>query len=275
MIRCSTIFWTIGTNSPGEIVALAHALSPEELARAERIPLRDLRERYLASQGGLRVVLGHLLGLQPREVEIVGSTPNKPQISGNRGHLEFNLSHSDNVAVVAVCMSAPIGVDIEATELTIEDDLARSILSESEYEGIMQLSDVNERQIEMYRIWVRKEAALKALGLGLAVDPSAVCVKLDAQGATCIKGNDSMEPFGQDLVRIQDIPTIEGYASALAVVSGAAAYTVAPPVWINPAEMIAGEKPQLPRQQVSKRFEPLFSDRLLFERIGTLGDQQK
>lgn len=86
----------------------------------------------------------------------------KPFIPGWR---HFNISHSGEIVVVVVG-DYPLGVDIEKIEL--RNDLG---VAEYFHSGERRSIYNSETPVtDFYRIWTRKEAFLKATGLGLNMD---------------------------------------------------------------------------------------------------------
>lgn len=155
-----------------------------ELARASAFRFERDRSRYLAARRALRCLLTDYLSVDPQAISI-GVGPNgKPLLEGLEGACEFNLSHSNGVALIAMHRGPPIGVDIETmSRATIDDGLARQCLSPAEYGQWCGLTDVKSLE-GFYSAWTRKEAVLKALGIGLSVEPSSVNVGLEALPAT-------------------------------------------------------------------------------------------
>lgn len=144
-------------------------LSPEEWARADRFVREVDRNRYVVSHAALRIILGGALGAAPDSLSLVASASGKPQLGGAQaGRLQFNLSHSGNLALVGLA-EVPIGVDIEATRpLPDALTLARSHFHPSEIAALAALAP--ERQpAAFYGCWTRKEAFVKAVGTGLSM----------------------------------------------------------------------------------------------------------
>lgn len=96
---------------------------------------------------------------------------------GGQEKLYFNLSHSKDYAVCAVC-DAPVGVDIECVKTK---DVAHmdKILYEKEYKILGFITNSEEKRKYFYECWVTKESYLKNLGCGLSVRPSNFMVEED------------------------------------------------------------------------------------------------
>ena len=144
-------------------------LSLEETARAARFLRRADRDRFIRSHQALRYVLGLHLGRHPRDSAFRTGAHGKPELDDPAaGHLPFNLSHSANHALIGIGAAA-IGVDVEA-ERPITDALAiaRAHFHPGEVADLTRLSG-SARLRAFFACWTRKEAVVKALGLGLSL----------------------------------------------------------------------------------------------------------
>jgi 4'-phosphopantetheinyl transferase len=149
------------------------ALSFDENQRADRF-LQDLhRNRYLISHLKLRRILAQYLGTLPRELQFETSQFGKPifPVSENPG-INFNLSHSNDRMILGVVRKAAIGVDIEEIRPEVARlDVAARFFTQQENEDLRSL--VGDEQIRaFFTCWTRKEAYLKAVGLGLCAHPT-------------------------------------------------------------------------------------------------------
>ena len=148
------------------------------------------RNRQLAGQA-LRAILGGYLDAPPDSLQIETTPDGKPYLRTDQLH--FNLSHSDNLALVAVSGQAPVGIDVEhARAFRAPDRLARRICSEREYASLGRFGHPPgtppEAQRQLLRLWVRKEAVLKGTGegIGRALDEVDVLDDEIAGGWRCL-----------------------------------------------------------------------------------------
>lgn len=153
----------------GELGHLHALLSADERERAAR-GRPDVRRRFVACRGRLRLMLARLLGVEPRNVKFCYGEYGKPSLEGEDAHgWRFNVSHSGDVAIIAVSRSE-VGVDLELADGRGSlDSLASSapaILAESERLVWLTLPS-HERIESLLRTWVAKEALLKAMGCGI------------------------------------------------------------------------------------------------------------
>jgi 4'-phosphopantetheinyl transferase len=155
--------------APGELVDL---LSPQERTRATRIVQSAARARWVSSRGVLRALLGCHLECDPRHLRFQLGPHGKPALPG--GELSFNVSHSEGVALYALAPTA-VGVDVEvlAPRPPSRDELALAerALGPDVARRLRALTP-SARHREFLRQWVRHEATLKCLGVGL-LDSSA------------------------------------------------------------------------------------------------------
>ncbi len=160
--------------------ASASPLNADERERAARFVFERHRRWYTAARTALRGVLGAYLGIEAAAVPIVAPLHARPTLTPSAGWratpLDFNLSHSDGLALIAVSRRAPLGVDVELLR-PMDDALA---LAERHYVGdeIARVAAAEGalRDRAFFTCWTRKEAVLKSTGAGLSVAPSTLRV---------------------------------------------------------------------------------------------------
>ena len=149
------------------IDSLAAILSYEELQRGQRFRCEEHRRRFCLARAGLRFILAHYLPIAPRQIVFREGPYGKLYLAGGAMELQFNLSHSRDLALYAVTLDCEIGVDTEwiNPDLPVQPLVAR-FFAPSE-QAILDLP-ASQQLAAFYRLWTRKEAYLKALGLGLS-----------------------------------------------------------------------------------------------------------
>ena len=157
----------------------SHAeLSPTERRRAARFATVELQRRYTAAHVGLRRVLGRRLQIPAADVRIVRGTFGKPALAPHVSTLDlrFNISHSVDIALVALTVGVDVGVDVEwfAQDFCARD-ITTTALSSRESAELASLPEP-ARNRAFLRLWVRKESILKAVGIGLAAPLPAIDV---------------------------------------------------------------------------------------------------
>jgi 4'-phosphopantetheinyl transferase len=163
----------LALTEPGrrKLADLASILSPEERVDGSETIARSGYQRYVAVRDLLRCVLSTYLDVDPDDIEFRYGRAGKPALATplNHGDLRFNLSHSGNLALVAVTSGRGVGVDIEQQEKEREFvALAGRSLSDHE-RSVWEALPPDERREMFYRVWVRKESLLKGLGDGLTM----------------------------------------------------------------------------------------------------------
>lgn len=142
------------------------ALSAEERARASACVALEARARFTASRSALRRILSAYLRIAPAAVPICYPVNGKPHVACPGP--DFNLSHSGDRMLVAVCAAARVGVDLEGPrKLPDVLALARRFLTPAEADAI-QAGAPDARPALFLRRWTRLEAFVKATGTGIA-----------------------------------------------------------------------------------------------------------
>lgn len=150
--------------------ALTDWLDSEERARWARYGREILRRRYLAAHAALRLILGRVLGRHPADIIFRRNEWGRPQTQDGPA---FNLSHAGPHALIAVGRDRPIGVDIETPDRRLSPEVFDAVASIAERREAAALGVEPDDRL---RLWVRKEAILKAFGLGLSFAPKALTV---------------------------------------------------------------------------------------------------
>jgi 4'-phosphopantetheinyl transferase len=162
--------WRINLNSDElQLQSFRETLSSDEIARAERFYFPEHRQRFMAGRGTLRTILGQYLDIAPKQVEFEYQPRGKPLLAAKFADqgLLFNLSHSQDLALLGVSCQHQIGVDLEYIRTMSDlEGLAKRFFSAREYEYLRLLSPAQQQQI-FFRYWTCKEAYLKATGDGL------------------------------------------------------------------------------------------------------------
>lgn len=155
-------------------------LSPRERARGDRFHFEHHRRRFLAAHCALRDTLSRHTGLPPSSLQFIENPFGKPLLAG-LPDCQFNLSHSDDLALVAISDTGPVGVDIEMLRPMRDAlSLAEANFSASEYSEFLAV-EARARDEVFLRVWTRKEACLKAIGIGLSQQPSSIDVGIEVE----------------------------------------------------------------------------------------------
>lgn len=155
----------------------ASLLSPHEAARASRFRHALDHDTYTIAHAFWRVALGITLNIDPALVVLSRAPDGQPQLPGTG--LATSLSHSGTMVAVAIARGAAVGVDIEGfPPRTNLHDIAGVLCSAAESEAMAAL-DGEARTRALLELWTRKEALLKAFGVGLRVAPSTIDANVD------------------------------------------------------------------------------------------------
>jgi 4'-phosphopantetheinyl transferase len=189
-------------------------LSADESQRASRFHLDKDRQHFIISHFSLRDVLGRYLNLEPAELGFSIDQYGKPSLLKHK--LEFNLSHSGSFALVAVTQSRIIGVDVERMREGISSlSIARQYFSPAE---IAELETVPAEQKEtaFFACWTRKEAFIKAKGLGLSLPLDSFDVSLTPDEPSILR---AVRPQPQEATRwtLLSLDVAPRHAGAMAV----------------------------------------------------------
>ena len=147
-------------------------LDDEERARSRRFVRAVDCHRFVLAHAALRLFLARCLDVDPVTVGYEKGLHGKPRLGAGLVPLEFNLSHSDVLGLLAVARDRSVGVDVERTrEVPDVLAIADTHFSAAERMGLRSLPPA-ERLAAFFRCWTRKEAVIKASGegLGLALD---------------------------------------------------------------------------------------------------------
>lgn len=143
-------------------------LSEDEIERARRFRREQDRDRFIAARGILRTLLGQYLEIDPQEIEFSYTVKGKPYLSAEFPRLEFNVSHSNDLALYGICRDRAIGIDIEHLRpLPNACELAQRFFSDRESRELNALPREHQH-LAFFQTWTCKEAYLKATGEGLA-----------------------------------------------------------------------------------------------------------
>lgn len=158
------------TSLATHVGAATALLDRRERARAARFRFHRDRDTYTLAHAVWRIALGTCLGVGPRDVPLATTADGQPRLAGTA--LSTSLSHSGDVVAIAVCPAATIGVDIERFPARIDLDALMPVFCTREESEELAVLQGSERARSLLELWTRKEALLKAFGVGLLTDPA-------------------------------------------------------------------------------------------------------
>ncbi len=192
-------------------------LSEEERTRAARFYFERDRHRWIIARAILRMLLARYLQLEPQHVLFISNEYGKPALApAHKSKLQFNLSHSRDIALYAVARGRAVGVDVEYMKDDIDyDDLAKVSFSPQEQVVLRSLAGEAKRTA-FFNCWTRKEAYIKARGMGLSLPLDLFDVSLLPGEAAALLASRE-DPREGDRWTLQALFPCTGYAGALAV----------------------------------------------------------
>lgn len=209
-----SIFWPTFLSHRG---VLARLLSSEETIRAERFKFPLDRDRFIVIHGMMRVILGRYARVSPASLRLHTDDNGKPFLPPDDAglHLFFNLSHSSELGVLAICAVGPVGIDVEKVNEQYADEEIARYFSPGEIIALQSLPP-ESRADGFFHCWTRKEAYLKARGDGLSfpLDQFEVSVAASPSGEWLRVDGDNAEGKRWRLFSFSPTP---GYLAALVV----------------------------------------------------------
>ncbi len=218
--------WRIALDpAPAALVRLGASLSEEERVRAAAFRRPGDGARFIAAHGSMRAILARYLGVEPQTVRFRVGAHGKPALAdvplpavdGSCADLRFNLAHAGGIALVAVACGREVGVDLEPVRpMRDADAIAERWFAREERDALARCPPADATRA-FFACWTRKEAFVKALGVGLALplDTFAVTVGPDAP-ATLLRAPacDGAAAERWDLVALVPAPGVVGAVAA-------------------------------------------------------------
>jgi len=168
------------------------------------------------AERAVRKILSMYVGTSPDQIELRRPAGTRRLVLASGQGLQFNLTHSDREALLAVTQGRRVGVDIERARPMLRlDRLIRRFFSDREAEGLLRLGP-EEREAAFFRTWVRKEAYLKAVGGGVPAGLRRFSVSVARDEPPAILDTE-LEADGASAFTLYDLDVPEGHAGALAV----------------------------------------------------------
>lgn len=165
------------------IADLRTILPPDEEARAARYLFDKHRRRFIACRGQVRRILAGYLGAAPSAIGFRHGPKGKPSLAAPwmDSQIQFNVSNSHELALCAVALDRELGVDLEYIHRPTEiEGLAERFFAPREVDMLRSLPE-KQRIEAFFNCWTRKEAVLKAVGIGLGMPLNQVEVTLSPQ----------------------------------------------------------------------------------------------
>lgn len=203
--------WRIGLATAADLDASFALLDADEQARAQRFRFPEHRRRFIVAHAAVRRILARCLDTAPQAIEFVRNAHGKPFLKGRAVPI-FSLSHSHELALCAVAEGGELGVDIEHCRELPHAELAQRFFAPDEVAALAALP-VDRQTDGFFACWSRKEAYIKAKGLGLSLPLDAFAVSIDDDAAL---RHSHHAPTDAARCRLWEVPVAPGYRAALA-----------------------------------------------------------
>jgi len=200
--------------------AVFFSMSPDEVERMQRFKVESKQFEYAVTRSTLRIVLGKLMRRPDAALRFTYSPMGKPSLDPSlntdwQGHrVEFNVSHTAEMAVIALTCGRPVGIDVESERRDADHlALARRYFAPAEA-AELEAIDENARPAAFFRCWTRKEAFVKAHGGGVAggLDHFEVTLATDQPAAIRATHQDPDEAARWWMA---DVPVDEPYVASV------------------------------------------------------------
>lgn len=205
------MWWCSLVGTASSLRILEGYLSPAERARASRFGRPQLRDRYVMGRGALRTILGEELHVHPAAIEIVRGTRGRPQLAGTP-LLDFNISHTGDVAIVGMVQGIRIGVDVERIDRAINvAGIARKFLTQNERDELAAC-DADTARRRVLTLWTCKEAMSKATGEALSAPFGSIDITLLGRRAV----RHGPGPYQREDWVLYEVAVPSGYVASVA-----------------------------------------------------------
>jgi 4'-phosphopantetheinyl transferase len=195
---------------------LRRIISREERERADRFHFEADQRRSIIGRGCLRLLLGEILHLPADGLQFEYDEFGKPRLMPVKGPLlQFNVTHSGELILIAITIGRAVGIDVERIRTDFDvDEIATRFFSANERKVLASL-DGRAKSEAFFACWTRKEAYLKARGVGLSA-------ALDQFDVSLLRGEEPrllatrFDPAEAAQWRLRALNPSADYAAALA-----------------------------------------------------------
>ena len=149
---------------------LISLMTSEETVRQQRYKFEKHRHDALITRAFVRTVLSHYEHRDPKDWRFEKGEKDKPEITNASLPLRFNLSHTEDFIICAVCLNHDIGADVEHVDRNNDIlSIADRYFSPAEIKELFSLSTTEQQRSRFFDYWTLKESYIKAWGLGLSI----------------------------------------------------------------------------------------------------------
>lgn len=197
-----------------QVDACLDLLLPEEREKAQRYRVERPRSDYILTRGTLRSLLSKYLHSKPQDILFQYTEYGKPFLANS--DLQFNVSHTEGLALLAFVRRRAIGIDVEKVRAQTDvRQLAERFFSVHERRSLRDLAG-DELHAAFFRCWTRKEAYIKAKGEGLSLPLHQFDVSIELNPEEALIGT-RPDPREAGHWTIRNVTVGSGYAAAIAL----------------------------------------------------------
>jgi 4'-phosphopantetheinyl transferase len=213
------LVWAAVLDLPGEKAkGASDLLSPEERERAARFRFEKDQTQYTAARSFLRLLLGRYLRIDPRAVRFQYNSFGKPVLGDEfaASRIEFNLAHSKGLGLFAFTLNRAIGVDVEWHRPDLASmEIAQRFFAPEEVKVLAAIEPSN-RVTAFFECWTRKEAFIKARGMGLSLPLDKFTVAFGPNKIPTLLTADAGATSAENWT-LHDVSPAPGYSGAVAI----------------------------------------------------------
>jgi 4'-phosphopantetheinyl transferase len=209
--------WTIPLClAEGAFARLRTILSRDEQERASRFHFEKDARRFIVARGSVRSILGAYTQSRAEDLRFSYSAEGKPSLHQPVSDILFNVSHSRDLALLAVARGRDLGVDVEWMNEEIEvEKLAKRFFSTQEHRSLLSQRP-GKKIAAFFRGWTCKEAFLKAQGMGLSRSLNSFDVDMNVGEPARLLAT-RPDPTEADHWFLRELEVAQQYAAAVAV----------------------------------------------------------
>jgi phosphopantetheinyl transferase len=146
----------------------------------DQIKANAARQNSMATRILLRLGLSQAVDrrIAPRDWTFKTGAHGKPMLADALPDLRFSVSHTDQLAAVAISPNLEVGVDVESVDQNVSEQVVAEFSHPQEKSELGNLLP-RQKVREFIRLWTFKEALAKLTGAGMSLDFDAVQFTLD------------------------------------------------------------------------------------------------
>lgn len=207
--------------APSLLAGYESLLTNDERKRKNRFRFHQHRHLYLVTRAMEKTLLARYTGIAINEIVCHRNSHGKPYLcqSNENALWHYNLSHTDDLIVMAITQGTELGVDVESTHRSVAyQNIMHSFFTKSEIDDIERQVTKKEKNKRFYQYWTLKEAYIKAIGKGIATTLQGI--EFNLSDLNDIRYNDKNTPDDRSQQHYL-FDTTQGHIIALSVASTA------------------------------------------------------